>query len=630
MPRFDLLSLSPPLPCVTEWRGALGAWQFTSAPRRASLNTLRAMIRMVASPTMMRRTSLLSCVFAALLVAGASAERRDLNLQFGWNTTTREGPENVTTTNTVIVDTPTNGRVQGIVAKNATYFKGIPFAQPPLAALRFERAQPLEEKQQGGVLDASAYAPACSPHGLAPSPGNEGFNASENCLFLNVVTPNEEPPPNGSYPVFVWIHGGAFIENTGARLVTPAYASHDIILVTINYRLGPFGWLAREGITEGNAGLSDQIAALQWVQDNIESFGGDKDRVTVGGESAGAMSIIALLASPAAEGLFSRAIVESGTAALPYNNPPAGKDLFFDTVIDNAGCGDANNTKQCLQNKTFSELWESGIPNSANLNELVGYAAQPASLIEPYYPAINTSLLPTIPIEAFKSKKQRDLPILMGVNSADGALFVEGLQSVMGGVNGSSLPIPMSPISLLSIGFGAQLGDRIAEVYNITPSSPFHSLSAPCTDYFFAFSAQEVASHFDQSFLYLFNHRTTSDGVYNAVTQTLKTKGFSICENEVCHADELPYVFDQFANLSDADHGDVSTADSMVDMWSSFIKGDDLERKFGWPTFNESSPLWFEINGGLTEDRVVSNGNLTTQQLDLWGSAGLELWPQKM
>src|SRR5450759_4434265 len=213
------------------------------------------------------------------------------------------------------------GTLEGIIdsTTGVTVFRGIPYAAPPVGELRWKPPQPA--KHWSDVRPASQLGHNCVQH--QPYGDIDPFAAgvSEDCLFLNVWT-NSLDANAPRRPVMVWIHGGGFFagfggeeRHNGARL-----AKKGAVVVTLNYRLGPFGFLAHPSLAAesphhaaGNSGLLDQIAALQWVQRNIARFGGDPSRVTIFGESAGGMSVGSLIASPLAKGLFQRAILESGT-----------------------------------------------------------------------------------------------------------------------------------------------------------------------------------------------------------------------------------------------------------------------------------------------------------------------------
>jgi para-nitrobenzyl esterase len=219
----------------------------------------------------------------------------------------------------MIVDTSC-GKVEGAaMADGVLRFAGIPFAEPPVGPRRFLPARP--HPGWGGVRPAQAFGPIARQ---VPSPIDALLGAGpepqdEDCLYLNVWTPACD---DAKRPVLLWVHGGAFISGSGSL---PVYHGErlarrgDVVVVTFNYRLGEFGFLELDGAGErfadsGNNGLADQLAALRWVRDNIAGFGGDPTNVTIFGESAGAMSVSALLAVPEAAGLFHRAIAQSGAA----------------------------------------------------------------------------------------------------------------------------------------------------------------------------------------------------------------------------------------------------------------------------------------------------------------------------
>lgn len=213
-----------------------------------------------------------------------------------------------------------SGLISGQSGDGYYYYLGIPFAAPPVGELRWKPPQPVEP--WSGVRECTEFGPAC-PQPLLPFAGFEFDTMDEDCLYLNVWTPAKSP--NDCLPVMVLIHGGGFFSGSASQPFFDGapLAKKGVVFVGINYRLGPLGFLAHpelaeespEGLT-GNYGLLDQIAALKWVQRNIAAFGGDPSRVTIFGESAGGMSVSALLLSPMAEGLFHRAIAQSGSPIL--------------------------------------------------------------------------------------------------------------------------------------------------------------------------------------------------------------------------------------------------------------------------------------------------------------------------
>ena len=206
------------------------------------------------------------------------------------------------------------GQLRGsLTAEGVAVFKNIPFAQPPVGELRWR--EPLPAKAWTGVRDATAMGPMCHQN------DNPQLPHSEDCLQLNVWTPKF--PMTSPVPVMVWVHGGGNTAGSGIESLFngEVLASHGVVVVNVNYRLGVFGFFAHPGLTKesphhasGNYGLADQIMALRWVQENIAKFGGDPKNVTIFGESAGASDVNSLIASPLTKGLFVRVIAESGPA----------------------------------------------------------------------------------------------------------------------------------------------------------------------------------------------------------------------------------------------------------------------------------------------------------------------------
>lgn len=314
-----------------------------------------------------------------------------------------------------IVET-TYGKVRGIHQGTVSVWKGIPFARPPVGELRFRAPQPPEawagvrEATEFGMVAPQAVVREGSPLGNRLTPGEE----SEDCLYLNVWSPGADGKKR---PVLVWMHGGAFTMGSGS---TPLYdgtsfaQQGDVVVVTLNYRLGALGFLYLDEVLgeqysgSGNNGLLDQIAALQWVHDNIAAFGGDPNRVTIFGESAGAMSVGTLLAMPAAQGLFQQAILQSGAASSVRGKEAA-----------------ARVTREYLDALGLQEH-EAGALTRLPLADLI--AAQTSVLGKQraqlaFGPVIDGTSLPQPPLEVVTSGATRDIPLLIGTNYDEMRLF---------------------------------------------------------------------------------------------------------------------------------------------------------------------------------------------------------------
>ncbi|WP_372957678.1 carboxylesterase/lipase family protein [Marinobacter sp.] len=291
------------------------------------------------------RMSMISVLAASLLAGcGGSSSSADED-------DTAELPPNVRQTQA--------GQVEGTEQGNLLAFRGIPYAKPPVGELRLAPPQPAGAWDD--VLDASAFGNSCPQSGSAFN----GFTDSleEDCLFLNVYTPAE----GENHPVMVWIHGGAFITGSGGESYEPSrLVEEGVVVVTLNYRLGVLGFLPAAGLPEGNGqfGLLDQQLALKWVQDNIGVFGGDADNVTIFGESAGGHSVLSQLVSAGAgtgsEGLFHKAIVQSGAYQPTQIPQEVGEAVIGAPVVAALGCSDAADIAACLRDEevTTAEILE--------------------------------------------------------------------------------------------------------------------------------------------------------------------------------------------------------------------------------------------------------------------------------
>jgi para-nitrobenzyl esterase len=317
-----------------------------------------------------------------------------------------------------------SGRLQGVVADatgTVMVYRGIPYAAPPVGALRWREPQPAIA--WSGIREASADAPGCMQVvGPDRLPWTAEFMhhgpVSEDCLYLNLWTPAH--PADARLPVLVFIYGGGFSEGS---VSVPLYdgaalARRNLLVVTINYRLGAFGFLAHPALTHasahhasGNYGLMDQVAALHWVHANIAAFGGDPTRVTISGQSAGAMSAYLLTVAPSAKGLFQRAIIESGPGALASFGMPTGKALT--TTLAQAQRAGADFAKS-LGATTVDEL------RSLKAESLLPTAGgKPAR----FGPVIDGWFLPTDADTAYAAHAQNDVPVLIGMMADEPSAF---------------------------------------------------------------------------------------------------------------------------------------------------------------------------------------------------------------
>jgi para-nitrobenzyl esterase len=304
-----------------------------------------------------------------------------------------------------------DGLLRGKQAEGIRQFLGIPYAAPPLGALRWAAPQP--PRPWPGIRDASSYGPRCAQ--LAS--GNGPRQDSEDCLYLNVFAPGRGtvtgPRPGAGHrlPVLVMIHGGGLTTGAGDQHDGALIVSTDhVVVVSVNYRLGVFGFLNVPGLgrspltADGNYGLLDQEAALRWVRGNIAAFGGDPARVTIAGESAGGWSMCALMTSPLARGQFRAAIMESGSCAARTAAQAQSAGLAFAVQ---AGCPVAATAAACLRGK----------PETALLTASAGYSALFAS---------GGPELPLPPAQAVADGSYAKVPVLMGSNHDEGRTFSQG------------------------------------------------------------------------------------------------------------------------------------------------------------------------------------------------------------
>ncbi len=298
------------------------------------------------------------------------------------------------------------GMVQGVQEGTISSWKGIPYAQPPLGALRFRPPQPLEA--WFNVRQTKQFGPMAMQPPVLPAELLSRLSMSEDCLTLNIWSPGADETLR---PVLVWIHGGGWLIGSG-RLHdgTPLATLGDVVVVTLNYRLGPLGflYLAELGgeayAASGNCGILDQVAALHWIQENIAAFGGDPHRVTVFGESAGAMSIGTLLATPAAQGLFQRAILQSGTVG-PIKSSPEATTLArtFLKILDVRP-----ETFSSLERISAERLVEatSALPDWQETTE--------AGDTIHFTPVIDGLIMPQPPLEVIASGTAKHIPMIIG------------------------------------------------------------------------------------------------------------------------------------------------------------------------------------------------------------------------
>ncbi len=453
-----------------------------------------------------------------------------------------------------------DGQLQGVVADGVASFKGIPFAAPPVGDLRWK--PPAPAKPWTGVRKADAYASGCMQDpGMLKMMG-AAANVSEDCLYLNVWTAAKNA--DEKRPVMVWIHGGAFV---GGMTGTPMFdgtkfAQKGVVLVSIAYRLGVFGFLAHpelsreSGKGSGAYGIQDMIAGLQWVKDNIAQFGGDPSCVTIFGESAGGIAVGMLSAAPPAKGLFQRAISESGGSfAPPRVTDGAGMNVASLKLGESAG-------ENFLKKLGVADIKAARALSAEQIQKVAGGGMGGGSS---FWPVADGTFLPGDPYELYEKGLFNDTPILAGTNSNEGGLFMRG-------------PITAAAFEKqIRSGYGER-ADVILKAY---PHSTDAEAARSSADVFreFAFAWPTWAWARMQSrmgkgkaFVYYFDHRTPSspDGAN--------------------HGDEIAYVFQNFQGPGGAPRAeDLALSELIRSYWINFARTGDPNGPGlpEWPAFTE-------------------------------------------
>jgi para-nitrobenzyl esterase len=332
------------------------------------------------------------------------------------------------------VVTVSGGRIRGVWRGDVWSFSGIPFAAPPVGELRWR--PPLPPTPWNDIRETTSFGPiAPQPAAVAgitsPSDPSAADPQSEDCLTLNVWSPEvpEVPTtmPGSGRPVMVWIHGGGFTGGAGSVFLYRGgglVRNGDVVVVTINYRLGALGFLGHREMADpdglvGNWGLHDQVAALRWVRDNIAEFGGDATNVTIFGESAGGISVAALMAAPAAAGLFRRAVVQSGGA---HVHSVEEGERAADRLAKALGVQSCS--RESLGNVPAGEL-------VAATEEVAKYRPDPGIIPLPFLPVVDGTFLPQHPLTAVQQGASAGIELLIGTNRDELTLFGLGNPAVM-------------------------------------------------------------------------------------------------------------------------------------------------------------------------------------------------------
>jgi para-nitrobenzyl esterase len=461
---------------------------------------------------------------------------------------------------TPVVDAPA-GRVSGITTGDVRVFKGIPYAAAPIGKLRWR--PPVALPRWSGERTATDFGPACvQPQGGTTTIySGPPMPVSEDCLSLNVWTPANAK----NAPVMVWIHGGALVSGSSRE---PTYdgrkfANRGVIVVSINYRLGVLGWLAHPWLSRessqrvsGNYGLLDQIAALKWVRDNIGAFGGNARNVTIAGESAGGLSTLYLMTSPAAYGLFAKTIAES---SYMISMPELRKSVFGAP----SGEGGGQLLTGALQMSDAESLRAMDAQSLTDTSAKLGFAP---------FGVVDGAVLPQQMVDAFDQGKQAAVPVLAGFNQGE----IRSLKMLA--------PKPPQSAEAYERIIRDRYGDLSDAFLRLYPAGSYQeSILATTRDALYGWTAERLvrkqAARGVPAYLYLFDHG------YPAADQV---------DLHAFHASELPFVFGNFdgtpprwPKVPDTD-GERALSDAMIDYWASFVRdGKPVARNAApWPAYD--------------------------------------------
>jgi para-nitrobenzyl esterase len=473
------------------------------------------------------------------------------------------------------------GKLQGVVKDGVLRFNGIPFAKPPVGNLRWRR--PEAPEPWTGTRDASRFgniAPQVESTSGAVLGGTPGTR-SEDCLYLNIQTPACDAAKR---PVLVWIHGGGFVNGAGSvgtyngKFIVPR---GDVVLVTINYRLGAFGFLNLHDASGGKLpgtgaeGLADQIAALKWVAQNIAAFGGDPANVTIFGESAGGMSVGALLAAPQARGLFHKAIAQSGASDIGYARDTSAKVARH--VLDKLGSTDPADAP-----------WETIL---AIQKEMLA-SPREVGLGMPFAPTIDGTILPKRAIACVADGSAKGVPVMTGTTRDEWKLFTvaaDNLRSM------DEARLRKLTVKLVGEAGAAKL------LAGYVKGSPFERWNDVMTDHsFFIPATRLLESQAAHAPVYAYRFDWTSpmmDGALGA-----------------CHALELGFMFGTMRVKGAAPFfGSGAVAEelsnAMMDAWLAFAKTGDPSTDIGgeWLPYDRTQRMTMIFGEG--RPHVISAPN---------------------
>ncbi|XP_023310399.1 cholinesterase 1 [Anoplophora glabripennis] len=479
------------------------------------------------------------------------------------------------------VDDPTlvtlpDGQIRGQTLQspngNAFYaFQEIPYAAPPVGELRFQA--PVAPAKWEGILNTTKNEKVCyqSGPGSAPIPG---LNPTEDCLYLNVYTPLK-PGDTSQTPlaVLIWIHGGGYESGTGAiQIYRPGlFIDHNIVVVTINYRLGALGFLTTEdGVIPGNLGLKDQHLAFQWVKNNIHLFGGDPEKITISGESAGAGSVGLHLLSQRNKGLFRGGILQSGTSLSQWAHQSYARFYAFELARSLDPSFTSDNSTELL------ELLQRFPASNITDNTVTAAVGKESSLLDIliWLPVIEDAnldgaLLTGLYHEDIKTGNINQVPIIIGFNSAEGLAFLpsDSVVETYAKYFDSDLTNVIRNQFNMTKEDKLTAGTQLRQIYTdgTFEDDPGQVVKFYGDDLFTTPSIRhaKLQSKYTDVYMYQFSYKGNMGGM-----KDLEVAGV----RGVAHAEDVVYFWDSRVPSDSDDPEDVITRHRLLTMWSNFVK----------------------------------------------------------
>ena len=481
------------------------------------------------------------------------------------------------------------GTLRGSTDGKISAFLNVPYAQPPVGALRWKPTQPLQPWT--GVREARRNGPACIQGGLP----TDSFVTSEDCLTLDIWA----PATPGPHPVMVWLHGGAFLFGAGNE---PEYdgsalaRERDVVVVAVNYRLSFMGFLALSQLgaesgngRSGNQGYYDQLEALKWVKQEISKFGGDPGNVMLFGESAGAHSTCLMLASPLANGLFQRAAMESGNCRMLAPVAQAQADQVGVAFLTKLGCAAAAQPLECARAKTPQEIlaalqippFEIFIRKSP-----ADWAFMPSIVID-------GNFLPDQPMTLLAAGAKPGVAVLLGQNKDEGSLFTE-LRDYEADA--------ASYLTELQSTYGSKAPALAALYPHAAYPSTGAAMAAVFGDYFIGCPGRELADILSDAghTVYAYNFVQSVSGVTDGMFNLMRGKNTT--EIGSFHVSEIPFVFGKASILGNVDTAErKQTAEYMSSFWSGFAASGNPNGAGlpFWPAYTKAKPDYLELGNGF-------------------------------